>query len=533
VISARRVTKYRGVDVVLRGVSLSVGPLDRVGVVGRNGIGKTTLLRVLAGLEEPDEGSVRLVPETLAVGYLSQEPDAAPGETVLLYLPRLAGVAEAEQEMMEWARRLDHDPNAADAYATALDRFLHLSGGDFDARAATVSRDVGLGDDRLDQPVDSLSGGQAARAGLAAILLSRYDVVLLDEPTNDLDFDGLDRLEAFVGGATGGVVIVSHDRDFLERTVERVVEIEEGTHTAREYGGGFSEYLRMREAARRARYEAHEQYVEEKERLGELARRQKVWSEGGVRRAHRDLSEPDKRLRFKRMQGAENFAARAKMVERRLERLDKVDKPWEGWQLALSLAPSARSGDLVVRLDGAVVDRGSFRLGPLDVEIGWQERVVVLGRNGSGKTTLLHALLGRLPLSGGERRAGPSVVFGNMDQARALFDGSDELLPAFIRHSGLLPEAARSLLAKFDLGAGDVERPVRTLSAGERTRAVLGLLTAGGVNCLVLDEPTNHLDLPAIEQLEDALAAYEGTLVLVTHDRRLLENIEITRTIEL
>ncbi|HZB73036.1 MAG TPA: ATP-binding cassette domain-containing protein, partial [Acidimicrobiales bacterium] len=215
------------------------------------------------------------------------------------------------------------------------------------------------------------------------------------------------------------------------------------------------------------------------------------------------------------------------------ERLDVVDKPWEGWELQLTIATAPRSGDVVARLSGAVVERGSFHLGPLDVEIGWAERVAVLGPNGSGKTTLLRALLGDLPLAAGEHWVGPGVVVGELDQTRRTFESDRPLLDAFVDASGLRPQESRSLLAKFGLTTEHVARSASSLSPGERTRAVLGLLMARGVNCLVLDEPTNHLDLPAIEQLEAALEGYDGTLLLVTHDRQLLDSVRLDRTIEL
>ena len=255
------------------------------------------------------------------------------------------------------------------------------------------------------------------------------------------------------------------------------------------------------------------------------------WAEGGVMRASKKAKDPDKFIRHNRMEGAQNLAVKAKLLERKMERLEVEDKPWEGWELHFSLASTAKVGDVAVRLEAAVAERGTFRLGPVDLEIGGGERVAIVGANGSGKTTLLDVILGRLVPIEGRWWMGPGVVVGELEQARSAFVGETSLLNAFAARSGLLPREARSLLAKLDLGARDVERPAMTLSPGERTRASLGLLWAGGVNCLVLDEPTNHLDLPAIEQLESALQGYTGTLLLVTHDRRLLEAVPVARTL--
>lgn len=221
------------------------------------------------------------------------------------------------------------------------------------------------------------------------------------------------------------------------------------------------------------------------------------------------------------------------MTERAIERLESVDKPWEGWELRFAIESAPRSGTVVFRLDRAVVARGDFRIGPLSLEIDWAERVAIVGPNGSGKTTLLAALLGRIPLESGERYAGPSVVVGELGQDRSAYAGDRPLLEVFVERSGLILSEARSLLAKFGLGARHVGRPSGSLSPGERTRAELAGFQANGVNLLVLDEPTNHLDLPAIEQLEEALAAYTGTLLLVSHDRRLLDAVDVTRELDM
>ena len=518
-LAAKHVTKYRGGSVVLDDVSLSVTPTSRIGLVGPNGIGKTTLLRILAGLEPPDAGRVERRPPALSVGYLPQEPDAVRGETVLGYLARRTGVAAAEAEMDSLAGRLECEPAVADAYSEALERFLRLGGSDFDARARAACAELGLGRALVEAPVEALSGGEAARATLAAILLARFDVLLLDEPTNNLDFAGLERLERFLAAAEPAAVIVSHDRVFLDRAVTRIVELEEGTHRALEYAGGWSDYEQARRRLSQREATAYARYAAERERLEDAARTRRAWAQAGAKQANRRLTA--------------SLSSKTRAMERRLERLEAVDKPWQPWELRLAIAPERRSGEVVARLERAVVERGRFRLGPLDLELSWRDRLAVVGPNGSGKTTLLRALLGTLPLASGRRVLGPGVVVGELDQARAAFHEPSSVLELFARASGLVEEETRNLLAKFGLGADAVLRPSASLSPGERTRAAIALLVARGVNCLVLDEPTNHLDVSAIEELETALAGYQGTVVLVTHDRRFLERFQPTRTLEL
>ena len=525
--------KAHGAATILAGVSVTVAPGDVLGVIGPNGAGKSTLLRLLAGLDRPDRGSVRLTAGS--AGYLPQEPDRAPGERLQDYLARRTGVAEADAQVQAATHELAaHAAGAAERYADAFEAWLALGGADLEQRAESVLRDLGLDPALLDLETVALSGGQAARASLAAILLSRFDVLLLDEPTNDLDFDGLARLERFVGDRPGGAVIVSHDRAFLERTVTRVLELDEIAHTASEFGGGWAGYQELRATAARHAEERYEGYTTERDRLTDRARRQRQWSETGVRKAKASsATEPDKNVRAARTERSEKQAGKVRATEKAIERLEAVDKPWRRWELQLRFGGGERSGDVTVRLDRAEMRRGSFVLGPLDLELAWGERVALVGPNGSGKTTLVDALLGRLPLAAGTRWIGPGVRTGALDQARLGFDGATPLLDAFVAQSELPLQEARSLLAKFGLEHDAVARGAHSLSPGERTRASLALLMASGANFLVLDEPTNHLDLPAIEQLETALGAYDGTLLLVTHDRRLLEAVALDRTIAL
>ena len=517
---------------VLAGVSLVVPDDARIGVVGPNGIGKSTLLRVMAGLQAPDEGALHRAPPGLRVGFLDQRGRPPGVETVAEHLARRTGVAAAGARLDELTRALEDDPGRVDEYSDALERFLALGGDDLDARAAAALTEVGLSADRLGLPMAALSGGQAARVGLAVLLLARLDLLLLDEPTNDLDFEGLAILEALVEAHRGAVVTVSHDRAFLDRCARRIVEIVEPSHEIREYAGGWSDYVRQRDIARERQYEAHGRYSGERERLEGRMRRQRAWSEEGVRREKTRPRDGDRIGRAMRSERSEQQASKVRATERALERLEAVDKPWEGWRLQMRLASGRGGGDVVASVSGAVVRRGSFTLGPVDLEVRRGERVVVTGPNGGGKSTLIATLLGRLAPDEGTARIGPSVVVGEVEQERTGLLGAARLLDAVTERTGMTGEEARTLLAKFALDADRVTRPPAQLSPGERTRALLAILAAREASCLVLDEPTNHLDLEAIEQLEGALEGYEGALLLVTHDRRMLERVRVTRRIE-
>ena len=532
-LHARDISLALGARHILESVDLAVDPGQRVGLVGPNGVGKSTLLRIVAGQLHPDRGAVTLAPATANVGYLPQEPERA-DETVREHLERRTGVAAASAALdATTAAMAAGDPEAGDAYSDALDRWLALGAADFDSRVADVWADLGLPERLLDERLPVLSGGEAARVGLAALFLARFDVFLLDEPTNDLDLDGLARLEKFVNGLGAGCVIVSHDRTFLERTITHVVEIDEFTHRSTRYAGGWEVYLREREVARQQAWQAYEEYDSKRSSLAGRAQREREWATQGLSKAKKKPSDNDKNIKAFKINQSEQLAGKAARTDKMMERLDVVEEPREAWQLRMQLAEVERSGDVVGRLQRAVVQRDSFTLGPVDLQVGYGERIVIEGPNGSGKSTLLGALLGEIPLTSGEQWRGPGVVVGRLEQARQQLTDHPTVVAAFMAATGMLVPEARTLLAKFGIGAEHVNRPAESLSPGERTRLVLALLMAKGSNCLVLDEPTNHLDMPAIEQLEQAVETFGGTVLLVSHDRSLLTNVRRTRTVVL
>ena len=511
-------------------LDLTVAPGDVVGVVGANGAGKSTLLRILAGELDPLEGSVSTAPTDAFVGWLPQEHERVVGETIAHYVARRTGAAAATTEMERAATALgegDHSRAAEDAYAHRLDRWQASGAPDLDERLPPVLADLGLDVDPH-ALMTSLSGGQAARAALAALLLSRFDVVMLDEPTNDLDLAGLERLEGFVLGLRAGVVLVSHDREFLSRVVTRVVELDLAQRRVAVYDGGYDAFLEERAVARRHAREAYEEFADRKADLVGRARTQREWSSQGVRNAIKKAPDNDKIRRKAQVESSEKQAQKVRQMESRIARLEEVDEPRKEWALRFTIGSAPRSSSVVATLDHATASLGHFTLGPASLQVIAGDRIGVTGPNGAGKTTLLRLLLGRLTPDTGRASLGTSVAVGEIDQART---GLAEGLPLGDAFETAMPKMApadvRTLLAKFGLKADQVTSQVARLSPGERTRAAMALLQARGVNLLVLDEPTNHLDLPAIEQLEEALESYDGSLLLVSHDRRLLDNVRL------
>lgn len=525
---------------LFEGLDVTVAPGDVIGVVGANGAGKSTLLRILAGDLEPLEGVVSVAPADAFIGWLPQEHERLPGETVAAYIARRTGCTDATQAMEAAAAALA-DPgqglaeaDLAEAYSAAFDRWLASGAADLDERLPAALADLGLGLDAVRPEstlMKSLSGGQAARVGLAALVLSRFDIVLLDEPTNDLDLDGLARLEDFVRDLRGGVVLVSHDREFLARSVTHVLELDLAQNTTTVFGGGYESYLEEREVGRRHRREQYEEFAEKKADLVARARTQREWSSQGVRNAMRKAPDNDKIRRRAASESSEKQAQKVRQMESRIARLEEVAEPRKEWVLEFTIGAAPRSSSVVATLANAVVRQGDFVLGPVSLQVDAGERIGITGPNGAGKSTLLRVLLGRLQPDEGRASLGVNVSIGEIDQARGDFTGPDRLVDRFEQRLPSWSTAdIRTLLAKFGLRADHVERPVDELSPGERTRAGLALLQACGTNVLVLDEPTNHLDLAAIEQLEQALEAYDGALLLVTHDRRMLQNVRLDRS---
>ncbi len=515
-----QISKSYGVQTVLDSITFAINPADRVGLVGPNGSGKSTLLRIITGEEAPDQGNVVLAAST-SLGYLPQGIDLGLEATVGEYIRGgVPGFYEAHTQLTALTERMasDHSSAVLAAYGEALDRFELLGGYTIENKIDTVLEGLGLRDVSQSDQMKHLSGGQRTRVGLARLLVAEPSLLLLDEPTNHLDIEALEWLEGFLSNYQGAVLIVSHDRRFLDGTVQRILELDSDRHTLREYAGNYRNYEEVKARELEKQWGAWKDQRAEVRRFEQDIRQTKEHALSTERSTNND--------HMRRL--AKKVAQRAKAKEKRLQRYlesdERVERPDATGQMRLSFSPSLRSGQVVLSLTGISKSFGdACLLKEVEQTLQYGERVALVGPNGSGKTTILRMIMGEVLPSSGEIAVGPSVRIGYMPQQQEVLDPEESALETIQRLAPMNETEIFNFLQYFLIYNDKVRLPTANLSYGERSRLLLARLVVSGANCLLLDEPINHLDIPSRQQFETALEAFPGTVLISVHDRAFID----------
>jgi len=516
-LSVNNLAKSFADQLIFQNVSFVISPGERVGLLGPNGCGKTTLLRLIADEDQPDRGSVFIDPQT-RVGYLRQGLVYPIGCTLAdaLHDPRVDAAAAVERLAMASS----FDPLRLPEYQAALDRLEALGGYPDQSLRDNVLQNLGLDQVPLSQEVATLSGGQKTRLGLAKVLLGAPNLLLLDEPTNHLDLPMLNWLEEWLSHFKGAVLLVSHDRVFLDRAINRVVYLDPQTRTVRNYVGNYTRYLEDSLAEHERQWESYKQQEAEIRRMKQDIARTMEQS----RSVERSTTPRDPNVRRIAKKVAIKAKSREKKLDRYLDADDRVEKPKQGWQMKVDFGDLPESGKDVLRLEKVSVGYGEHvLLDEVSLSIRQGERIALIGENGTGKSTLIKTVIGQVPLLAGDIRLGTNVRVGYFAQEQDTLD--PKLNPVeSLRAVAVLTETEARGFLHFFLFTGDQPlTPNRSLSYGERARLMLALLVAQGCNFLILDEPINHLDIPSRTQFEKALTNFEGTVLAVVHDRYFIQ----------
>jgi ATP-binding cassette subfamily F protein 3 len=526
-LQVTQLSKTYGLDPILEDINFTLNPGDRFGLVGINGTGKTTLIRIIVGEETPDKGAVNFFPQTLRIGYLPQGMNIDENSSIGLFLGgNPEELSDLEEDLGRLANSLaNHPENQTDQsqFDLILNRINLIH--EIQHQAPVILNALGLGEYNLHTPVAHLSGGQKTRLMLSKVLMQNPQLLILDEPTNHLDIGMLEWLENWINQFQGAVLLVSHDRTFLDHTVNGILELDEHSHKISFTQGNYSEYLDQKIAKQDKQMHAYQDQLEEIDRLRRAAsemRSKAKYRKGGK-------TDPSKTDGFSIgffANRTKETIQKAKNIEKRVEKLmnEGIERPARTWQMRVDFQETPNSGRDVLILDDLSIGYGNLALvNHIDLILRFGERVALIGDNGSGKTTFIKTILGEIPALNGNFHLGSQVHVGYMSQEQSELDPESNVLETISKILSQNETENRSFLSKYLFKGDDVFKKVEKLSYGERARLSLACLVAQGCNFLILDEPINHLDIPSRTQFEKALSEFEGAILAVVHDRYFIE----------
>jgi ATP-binding cassette subfamily F protein 3 len=533
-LTAHQISKSYQLNKILVDVSFNINAGERVGLIGPNGCGKTTLLRILTGEETADSGHVSLTPTNLRVGYLTQGFEPAPGISVKSLIQEASGDPKTlEDELIHLSTALATDPDQPEIQAKYDAILWQLEQPSSIGRLSSILAGLGLDQLPEDQIAATLSGGQKTRLALALMLLTEPQLLLLDEPTNHLDIEMLEWLEDWLNEFRGAALIVSHDRAFLERTVTRILDLNPSTHTIKSYEGSYNNYIEAITTEQEKQWQAYNDQMAEIRRM----KRDIARTQAQAERTEREASSIRIGGGMMKLKGykdyqqgiAKKVAKKAKSRQKKLDRYldsdERVEKPKAGWQIKLEFDGPAHLGKQVLTLEDLTVGYPDYPplLQMINLHVQAGQRIAFTGPNGSGKTTLLRTIAGKLTPVAGQTRLGSTVKLGYMSQEQETLDPKKNAVEIIQSAAPFNQTETRNFLHYYLFQGDDPLRPIEQLSYGERARLMLARLVAQGCNFLLLDEPINHLDIPSREQFEQALAGFDGTVLAVVHDRYFIE----------